>query len=404
MGLTSKVFLDNRYTKRDGSQAIKIRYTINRKSLEISTGFTVNPRYWNESKMQIKTSCKEIANVSRINNMILKMRIGHEDRITQLQENGELAVLSLKELKGALLGKLDAKGLLEYCSDVVNDLKKSNRIGNARVYKTLYNSLSTYLDSKDQVLKDINHRWLISYETWYLSKGNSLNGLSVHMRTLRALINRAIKNKLLSKENYAFENYTIKSEKTQKRAIANEDLLKIKAYNPTTKQKKRAKDYFLMSFYLMGASFIDLAFLKMENIVNGRVNYRRKKTGQLHSIKISPALQTILDKYIRGKSDDDFVLNVINSDVAAIQHLQARDELKRYNKRLKEIGLECGIKQTLTSYVARHSFATIAKFKDVPIPVISQALGHEDTKTTQIYLAQFGDDMMDKFNEMIIAD
>lgn len=403
MSLTSKVFLNGRYTKSDGTQAIKIRYTIDRESIEVSTGFTIHPKDWSSQKLEIKPTCKSIKNVNRANNMIRAMRMKCEDKIMQIVETGEIKNLSNKEVVHFLKDKKEGLGVLEYCMQIVQALNASQRVGNARVYKTLYNSLSTFLSGKDISLEKVNHKWLVSYETWYLSKGNSINGLSVHMRTLRALINRAIKEKLIPSDSYAFENYVIKREKTKKRAISNDDILKIKEYIPETKQKSRAKDYFLMSYYLMGASFIDLAFLKISDIVNGRIEYKRKKTGQRHSIKISPALQQILDKYLAGKSENDFILNVINSDNYFKQHEQAREELKRYNKRLKEIGMKCGIQQTLTSYVARHSFATIAKFKDVPIPVISQALGHEDTKTTQIYLAQFGDETMDKFNEMIIS-
>lgn len=141
----------------------------------------------------------------------------------------------------------------------------------------------------------------------------------------------------------------------------------------------------------------------MSNIVNGRIEYRRRKTGQLHSIKITPPLQDILDRYIDNKSNTDFILNVITSKDEAKQYVQAREELKRVNKRLKNIGLECDISQPLTSYVAIHTYAIIANTKNVPLSVISQSLGHKDQKTTAIYLAQFGNDVMDSYNDMIIG-
>lgn len=159
-----------------------------------------------------------------------------------------------------------------------------------------------------------------------------------------------------------------------------------------------------MSFYTMGTSFVDLAFLKVSDIRNGRIEYKRKKTGKLHSIKITAPLQAILDTYLHGKEADDFILNVIKSEEVQQQYTNIRDESHRYNRSLKEIGELCGIEQPLTSYVARHSFATIAKYKDVPISIISQALGHSDLKTTEIYLAAFSDDVMDKYNEMVVGE
>ena len=156
----------------------------------------------------------------------------------------------------------------------------------------------------------------------------------------------------------------------------------------------------------MGTSFIDLAFLRMSSIKNERIEYQRKKMGKLHSIKITPPLQALLVKYCKDKSGDDFILPVIKSDDPAEQYINVKDELRRYNRRLKEIGELCEIEIPLTSYVARHSFATIAKFKDVPVPIISQALGHRHSnmETTETYLSQFDDDVMDAYNDLVIGE
>ncbi len=213
----------------------------------------------------------------------------------------------------------------------------------------------------------------------------------------------------------------------------------------------------------MGASFVDLAFLQVNNIVNGRIEYKRKKGGRLYSIKITPPLQKLLDKFLPGKNGDDFILNVIKENVGRHlysnvsfksgiieyfaegddqprrfkvsdtlkthieekregkerqafllnlvfteelkkQYRNVRDELKRYNDNMKVIGQACGVNHKITSYVSRHSFATIAKFKGVPVPIISQALGHESLDTTETYLAEFDDEVMDGYNEMIIGE
>ena len=404
MSLTSKILLNSRHTKKDGTQAIIVRITLNRKSFEISTGYSVNPKYWNESKSEIKTNCPDVSNVTRLNKLIRQKRVDFEDKIITLQENNEISSLTLSQIKNRLTNKKPENTIFSFTDKIIKELKTAGKVGNARVYQTLRNSLSNYLKEKDSPLRSINYKFLKSYEAWYLGKGNSINGLSVHLRTLRSVLNRATVEGLLSKDDYAFKDYSIKTVKTKKRAITEEDILKLKYYVPDSPQKQRAKDTFFLSFYLMGASFIDLAFLKLSNIVNGRIEYRRRKTGQLHSIKITPPLQDILDRYIENKSNSDFILNVITSKDEAKQYVQAREELKRVNKRLKNIGLECDISQPLTSYVARHTYATIANTKNVPLSVISQSLGHKDQKTTAIYLAQFGNDVMDKYNELIIGE
>ena len=403
MALTSKVFLDDRRTKKDGTQPLKLRITIDRKSIEIPLGYTIQPAYWDDAKKEVKKNCPAVQNVTRLNNLIKKRLAEAVEKVIQLQDSGEINVLSMKDIKNRITGKRDETFILEFTNSIIEELEEGGKVGNARVHKTMRNSVRNFLKRKDVPIKQITFKWLKKYEAWYLGKGNSVNGLGVMMRTLRAVINRAIKQKLLPRDNYPFEHYQVKKEKTRKRAVAATDIEKIKSFVPQTKQQKRAKDYFLMSFYLMGASFIDLAFLKVDNINAGRIEYKRRKTGKLHSIKITEPLQEILYKYLKGKKKGDFILNVIKSDEVKMQYVNVRDELRRYNRRLKEIGELCGLESELTSYVARHSFATIAKFKDVPVSVISQALGHTNLETTETYLAEFDNAVLDEYNEKIIG-
>ena len=148
---------------------------------------------------------------------------------------------------------------------------------------------------------------------------------------------------------------------------------------------------------------MDIAFLKVKNIFGGRIEYKRRKTGRLHSILISPPLQALLDKYLIDKGKEDFILNVIRSDDPKKQVVNVRDELRRFNNTLKEIGKACGIEAELTSYVARHSYATIAKYKGVPTAIISEALGHKSEEVTQVYLDSFDKEVLDRYHNMIIG-
>ena len=403
MSITTRIFLEQRQTKKDGSKTLKLRITVDRKLIEISTGFSIPPKDWNPKTQTVKATCKTITNVTRLNSLLLRKKSEAMNILTQLQDNGELAQMSTKEIKSRITGKRSQVYVIEFADTIIGELMEAKKVGNASVYKTMRNSIRTYLKGRDIPLKQISYAWLKKYEAWYLGKGNSVNGLGVNMRTLRALLNRAIKRKLLNKDHYPFAVYSVKKASTRKRAVRQEDIDKVKAFVPTTAQQKRSKDFFLMSFYLMGASFIDLAFLCMNSIKNGRVEFQRKKTGKLQSIKITAPLQELLDKYSKGKSGDDFILPVIKSDDPIKQYINAKDELRRYNRRLKEIGELCGIEIPLTSYVARHSFATIAKFKGVPIAAISQALQHSDTKTTEIYLSEFSNEAMDEYNELVVG-
>ncbi len=399
-----KIILDNRSKKRDGSFPLTLRVIHNRKFFQLPLGYSIQEKDWDEVGQKVKPSCKLIENINRVNSILTKEKQHALEVVTKLQDEGQLETLSLKELKTYISKKQTDLMVLDYCEEVIEQLQEANKIGNSEVYKTMRNSIRTFTKEKDFPIKQLNYAWLKKYESWYLGKGNTLNGLSVNLRTLRALFNRAIKEKKISKEYYPFDEYSIKKEQTRKRAIPASDLELIKCFEPKTKQQQKAKEYFVLSYYLMGASFIDLAYLKVENIINGRIEYKRKKTGRLHSIMVTSSLLKILNPYLEGKQKDDFILNIIKSDEPKTQYKQVKKALKQYNKYLEEIAKECGISFNITSYVSRHSYATIAKYKGVPTAVISEALGHSSEEVTQVYLSSFDKTVMDKYHSMIIDE
>ena len=160
---------------------------------------------------------------------------------------------------------------------------------------------------------------------------------------------------------------------------------------------------FLTSFYLVGIAYMDIAHLKVSDIHNGRIAYKRKKTHQLINIKITPRLQEILNKYIEGKKATDFIFPIIKSDTPEGMYRDVKNAMKIYNKMLKKIAELCKIDENLTSYWSRHSWATIAKRKGVSTAVISESLGHTTEMTTQVYLDSFEDEVIDAANELVIG-
>lgn len=399
-----KIILDTRSKKQDNSSPLKLRIVHDRVSKHISLGHSVLEKDWDEVGQHVKASCKQIGNVTRFNAILHKQKQRALDIISQLQTEGRLETMSFEEIKRLITAKEVEVKTLAFIKSIIARLREANKYGNAKVYETLERSVRTFVKGRDFLLRQLTYTWLKNYEAWYLSKGNSVNGLGVHMRTLRAVYNQAVKQKMIGIEHYPFKDYSIKNEKTRKRAIANSDLELIRAFEPRTLRETRAKDYFLFSFYMMGASFIDLAFLKVKNITGGRIEYKRRKTGHLHSIIISPALQELLDKYLLEKTKEDFILDIIHTDDPQKQLVNVQDELKRYNRSLKQIAEACGIESKLTSYVSRHSYATIAKRKGVPTAIISEALGHSTEEVTQVYLASFEQDVLDKYHAMIIEN
>lgn len=401
--VTTRIVLDARYKKKDNTCPLKLRIVHNRQTYHISLGYSIPAKDWDDTGQLVKSTYKAVKNIARFNAIIHKEKQKALDAFNRLQEEGQLNALSFKEIKKVLAAKDTQTMTLAFGDEIIDQLREAKKHGNARVYDTMLRSVSDFVKGRDFPMQQITYTWLKRYEAWYLAKGNSLNGLSVNMRTLRALYNRAVKQKQLPKENYPFADYTIKQEGTRKRAITAAEIERLRQFEPQTQRHERAKDYFFLSFFLMGASFVDLAHLKVRNITGGRIEYKRRKTGRLHSIPVSPALQALLDKYLPGKEKEDFILDIIKANDPRKQSVNVRDELRRFNRTLKEIGELCGIESTLTSYVARHSYATIAKYKGVPTAVISEALGHASEEVTQVYLDSFDKAVLDQYHSMIIG-
>ncbi len=402
MAVSVKIELDRRSSRTDGRHPLKLLVVINRNPIRISLGHSIHPKDWNDKLQIVRNSCKDFENLTRFNNWLQSEKSKVLSKLVKLEESGNLNRLSANDIKNTLTQKNAEAMTLEFFNLVIADMETAKKFGNARVYMTVSRSIANYMNGKDFPLKQITYAWLKKYESWYLSRGNTTNGLSVNIRTLRSLYNMAIKQNKISNEYYPFTDYSIKTQETRKRAISREDIIKFLQFKPIIGWHSRAKDYFLISFYLMGASFVDIAFLKMKNIINGRIEYKRQKTGKLHSIPISKPLQEILDRYMKGKKENDFILGIVKSDDLKKQLIEVRADLKRYNKSLKEIGTLCGIESSISSYVARHSYATNAKKLGVPTAVISEALGHKTEMITQVYLDSFENDVVDKYHEKVI--
>lgn len=398
-----KIVLDTRSKKKDGTYPIKLRIVIDRQTYHISLGKSLPLQDWNENSGNVKTRATSVKNVSRLNHFLTHKKQEAEDVLLSLETKGVLRSTPFPTIRSQIVKGRSEVFVLEYFDEAIELMKVAGRRGNARVYRNTRGVVSNFLAEKDIPLPRISYQWLKQFEAWHLGKGNSINSLSVYLRTIRALLNRAIKEGKLSKELYAFEHYTIKQEETRKRAMTLEEFQAFRSFEPQTERQARAKRYFLISFYMMGASFVDLAYLKVSNIHQGRIEYKRKKTGKLHSIPITSALDSLLFPEDMRREKYEYILPIIKPErTSASADRQIREELKRVNKTLKEIGQLAQIKTPLTSYVSRHTYATLAKLKGVPTAVISEALGHKSEEITQVYLSTFDRETMDHFHEIVV--
>ncbi|MBD2704707.1 site-specific integrase [Spirosoma sp. BT702] len=397
------ISLDTRRAKKDGTYPIIMRLGHNAQTTSIPIGISIAEKDWDEKKRSIKKTYTGVSSVTRLNNQIEKVKTEARDIILKLHELGTLQTLSITSLKDRITQKEARGSFFQFANQCVDDLVKTHRIGTARSYKGLISVLKEYRKGKDLLFKEITYDFLSKFEIHHKSKGNGLNGLSVYMRAIRAIYNKAIKSGLVDKEQYPFEDYKIKSAPTDKRALDGELLKKIIELDLSPNDLCfNTRNYFLASYMMYGMNFADMAYLEKSSIENGRIRYRRRKTGKLYDIKITPQLEGILGHYIKQNPNSKFVFPILKRDSPTLREKDIQWARKRYNKKLKLLATQCGIDSNLTSYVSRHSFATQAMLHDIPLTAISTMLGHSSLKTTEIYLKGLPVNILDNYNERIL--
>jgi len=394
---------DTRRSKKDGSFPIIFRLSHLGKTLPISTGLSVNISDWDIRNRRIKKTYKGVSSITRLNNQLQKKKTLIFDKINKLDEEGTLNGHSIAQLKKIITGYQTNSDFFTYTENLVSELNKAGRFGNAKIYATIVGVLKTFHNKSSLDFREINYDFLKKFETYHLSKGNSWNSLSVYCRTVRAIYNQAIMAGVVEKKYYPFDAYKIRQTKTQKRAISNIELKKIIDLKLDENHECfHARNYFIISYFLYGINFIDMAYLIPSNIMDGRVHFTRRKTGKEYSIKISHQLQKILDFYTDNKKKDDFIFPIIKREIDIDKYHDVKWARARYNKKLKIIAKLCFIETNLTSYVSRHSFATQAMLKNIPLTAISEMMGHARLNTTQVYLKTLPNEVLDDYNEQIL--
>lgn len=295
----------------------------------------------------------------------------------------------------------NAKTLFGFMEDVIGRLYQLEHIGTAKNYHAALGSFKRFRGDEDITLEAIDQIMMEDYQEYLKSTGLSSNSISFYMRILRAVYNRAVEQEL-TKDCKPFRMVFTGAEKTLKRAIPINDIKSIKNLDLSLRPNiEFARDIFLFLFFCRGMSFIDAAFLRKTDVRNGVLTYRRHKTNQVLRIKIINPIKELIDRY--SDKSSPYLLPIIDRS-GADERKQYETALRRINNTLKIIADMVKLPVALTTYVSRHSWATIAKSKNVPVNVISDALGHESIATTQIYLASIDADVIDRVNELIVED
>ncbi len=289
--------------------------------------------------------------------------------------------------------------LFRYMESIIFRLRQNGRIRTSETYTATLKSFRKFREDKDIMLDCLNSQILESYEGWLKERGNMPNTVSFYTRILRAVYNRAVEEEITENRN-PFRHVYTGIDKTVKRALPLRMIKKIKSLDLSLiPSLDYARDMFILSFMLRGMSFIDMSYLRKTDLVNGYLVYRRRKTGQQLTIKWTKEMQKILDKYRENRSE--YLLPIIKNP-GTNERYTYRNVSYNINHNLKTIARKVGICFPLTLYVARHSWASAAKEKGIPLSVISEGMGHESEQTTQIYLASLDTSVVDNANALII--
>lgn len=383
-----------------GRFPVVLRLNKSRKRKYISLGISVEPIHWDFDKNKPKTCCPDVEYIESIMAEILSK---YRKQVLEFQSIGK--DYSLNQLVESVTKPTKNISVEQYLNKIIDTLMSENRVGNASHYKALLNSLQKFCKLSQLLFVDIDTAFLNRYEGHLKSIGNSGNTINIKMRTLKATFNKAIKANIVKQDYYPFNDYNVSKlkEDTAKRSITKDEMLKIINFDVFTISNRPqslmqfSKDLFLFSYFGCGINMIDIAYLKKSNVFDDRVVYKRHKTGKRISFMLQPYAKEIICRY--QDLDDKYLFPILDDSTHKTVEQQIR-RIKKItyvaNKNLKKIGEAIGLQIPLTSYVSRHSFATILKRSGVNIAIISEALGHSDLKTTQIYLDSFENSQIDE--------
>ncbi len=294
--------------------------------------------------------------------------------------------------------------LCDWAQVLIERKLKANKPSTAEWYNSGVQAILKFSKGEDIMLYDVDVTFLKDFEAYHDGLGNSKSTQSAYLRALRAIYRSAVLEGRFHPIKNAFDSYSIPSgSRTKKRSINKKKLMKIRDLKYKQDSSLwHAKNYTLIMFYCRGMNFKDLVQIKVKDIIDGRLYYGRSKTGEQFSVKVLPQLMKILEFYLLDKGKEDFLFPT-NYDGSTKHYEKYKSQRRRMNERLKIIAGDAGIEGQFTTYYIRHSWATIAKYMGISTALISEGLGHSSIKTTEIYLKDFEDKVLDEANARIVA-
>jgi integrase len=429
-------------TLADGSHPLLVCITKDRKRKYLATGLSLLPKYWNTSKSNYREAIRKSYPEPHREKLVTdleKWEKKYGEAATTLagaDEQHNAHDVANKAVEGRKATR--RVKLLAYVEELAASMAKAGKIGNAGVYRDLGNQLAKFIGSEqgapepplgkgqeaekaawvsnyDIPFERVSIAFCNEWESALSATGAEEITLSLRFRTLRAVLNKAIAAGVAKADHYPFARTVAEKHKfsvgkfdvsTTKRALPRDAVRKLEAVEPSTDRRRLAKEVFLFSFYGGGINFVDLAQLRWRDLsfdTNGtpeRLHYVRQKTGGKFSLKLLAPAATLLASYalLTRAAPDSYVFPILDPK-RHISPRQVKNRLHKVlgqvNEDLKVLAEQAGITTKLTTYVARHSFATALKMSGTNTAVISQAMGHKSEAVTAVYLDSFASELVD---------
>lgn len=390
-------FRPSTITDREGTIYYQIIHE--RKVRQLLSDYHVFPAEWDENRSMVTTTHKSDRKSYILS---IRERIRWDvERLTKISRRLEADSLAYTadDVIDEFNRYANEYSLFNFMEGIIIKLKQNGKVRTSETYTAALNSFKKFRKDEDIMLDCLTSPIMEAYEAWHQSRGVAPNTISFYTRILRAVYNRAVEDEIIENCN-PFRHVYTGVDKTVKRALTLPVIKKIKTLDLSLSPAlDYARDMFMMSFMLRGMSFIDMAYLRKADLANGYIIYRRRKTGQQLTIEWTKEMQLILDKYPENASD--YLLPIIRNP-GTNERYTYRNAGYIINHNLKKIAKKVGVSIPLTLYVARHSWASAAKAKGIPISVISEGMGHDSEATTQIYLASLDASVVDKANSLIL--
>lgn len=357
-----------------------------------SLGISLNPKYWDFKANKPTAKCP---NREYIEKLIAEKMRAYADKVIELKAMAnEFTATTLMEKVNKPIRRKTVKDMFDL---YIQQLVSANRLRYADMYKLTINSLLKFNKHLNIPFSDVDVIWLKKYELWLQAQGLAINTIGTRFRHLRVIYNLAINEKVVKREYYPFDTFKVSklNQIPAKRSISKDAILKVLNYEGKTELECFSIDLFTFSYLTAGINFVDIARLTDENIMENRLVYIRKKTKKQIKVPLQSQVVELIEKY--KQQDNPYLFPILSPFHKTEQQKVNRVHkvIAKVNKNLKRIGEQLDVSIDLTTYVARHSFATVLKRSGVNTSLISEALGHSSEKVTQIYLDSFGNDQMD---------